>query len=84
MKLNNIELTLLANDIHQYFNRLDHPPADEIKVPLNQIESSWKDDSYVALVRFIVNFCGIKTHTVRIKLNVDNKGRFITSNWHYI
>lgn len=74
---------LLASDIYKYFNQQDHPPADEIFVPVD-IMRKVNNVTYDATVRFIVDYGGRKVHNIRIRLTVDEKGRFITNNWHYL
>lgn len=74
---------LLANDIYQYFVSQDDPPADEIYVPV-EIFKKVNDTTYDATVRFIVDCCGRKVHNVRIRFNIDNKFRFISSTWRYL
>lgn len=74
---------LLASDIYQYFHRQDNPPADEIYVPI-EIMKKVNDVTYEATVRFIVDCCGRKVHSVRIRFNVDPKFRFIPNTWRYL
>lgn len=75
----------LSHDLHTHFHRLDHPPADELHVPVDLIREDAKEkDTYVATLRYIVNYGGRKVHSVRIKFNTDAKGKFIPSSWHYV
>ena len=76
---------LLASEIFHYFNRQDNPPADEIYVPVEIIrEDTESENCYHATVRFIVDYGGRKVHNIRIKFNVDSKGRFIANSWKYL
>jgi hypothetical protein len=85
MKLNTTYLKLVANDIYQHFHSLDNPPADEIHVPVELMEPSRKEpDTYTAIIKFVVDYCGKRTHTVRIKFAIDPKGRFIRNSWNYV
>lgn len=78
-------LKLLASEIYQYFHKLDKPPADEIYVPIDIIRrDEEKANTYFATVRFIVDYAGRKVHNVRIKFNVDEKGRFMNNSWNYV
>lgn len=76
-------LKLLANDVCQYFISLDRPPADKVYVPVESLKPL-KDNNYIGVVRFIMDYCGRKVHTVRIKFTADEKGRFIPASWKYV
>ena len=76
-------LRLLASDIYQYFLHQDHPPADEIYVPIDIIKKV-NESTYDATIRFIVDYCGRKVHNVRIRFNIDNKFRFVNNSWRYL
>lgn len=83
MALSTSGLKFLANDIFQHFKSLDNPPADEIFVPIEQIHPS-KDNTYTAVVRFVVDYAGRKVNSVRIKFAVDTRGCFIKNSWNYV
>ena len=85
MKLAPAQLKVLASSLFYYFRNLDRPPADEIYVPVDAIKPDRDEQNcYYATVRFVVNYCGRKVHSTRIKLHIDNNGRFIPSNWSYV
>lgn len=85
MNLTTPLLKLLASEIYHYFHKQDKPPADEIYVPIDIIRpDTEKANTYFATVRFIVDYAGRKVHNIRIKFNVDEKGRFITNSWIYV
>ncbi len=85
MILKSQHLKLLASDIFYYFHKQDNPPADEIFVPIEIIrKDDVQENCYHATVRFIVECCGRKVHSVRIKFFIDDKGKFVTTNWNYV
>lgn len=85
MKLTNAELRVLASSIFQHFHRLDTPPADEIFVPVDNIKQDQDEAmTYHASVRFITNYCSRRAHSVRIKFNIDPKGRFLAKTFQYV
>jgi hypothetical protein len=78
-------LQVLSASIFHHFRGKDNPPADEIFVPLAAIKEDKKDkNTLYATVRFIVNYCGRKEHSVRIKFQVDDRGRFLANTWSYV
>lgn len=74
---------LLASDIYQFFHQSDHPPADEIYVPVD-IMRKVNENTFDATIRFIVDYCGRKVHNIRIRFNVDSKLRFLNNSWRYL
>ncbi len=83
MHLSRPQLKVLASTMFHYFRGLDRPPADEIFIPIEAIHKE-DQNTYHATVRFIVDYCGRKVHSVRIKFDVDNTGRFLPSTWQYV
>lgn len=94
--LNKPQLRNLAAQIYHYFHDKDRPAADRISVPVDSIrQDPEKKDIYYATVRFYVNWVKsyeLPPHQIRIRLQVDNNGRFIPSrregnrhreNWQY-
>ncbi len=79
------QLKTLASSIYYYFQGRDKPAAELTVVPIDAIkQSSEGANIYHATVRYIVNYCGRKTHSVRIKFQVDDNGRFVTKGWTYV
>jgi len=84
MKLTTPQFKTLATAIYRFFHSQDTPPADEIYVPLDNIKQGDNEDSCIATVRFVTNYCSRRVHSVRIKFNIDQKGRFIPKSYRYI
>lgn len=83
--LNLAQLRLLSSNLYHYFKDLDTPPADEIVVPVNYIKKDHDEpNTYYSTIRFIVEYCGRKVHNIKIKFNIDEKGRFLNNTWSYV
>jgi hypothetical protein len=85
LKLSIAQLKVLSAAIYHYFYKQDNPPADKIDVPVDAMRADRDEqDVYYATIRFIIDYCGRKTHSIRIKFNIDDKGRFLTDTWEYV
>lgn len=77
-------LKVIATSIYHHFRVLDNPPADKIEVPIGAMKEDRKEKGTVyATVRFIKEWCGRREHSIRIKFNIDEKGRFLSNTWSY-
>lgn len=85
MKLTPAQYKLLSASIYTYFNRQDDPPADEIYVPVDLIrQEEDEEDYYTAVVRFVTNYCGRKVHSIKIRFQIDERGRFQQKTFKYL
>lgn len=84
MKLSRPQLKVLSAAIYHHFKGLDNPAADEIYVPLEAIKADDEPNTYQATVRFVIDYCGRKVHSVRILFSVDPVGRFLANTWKYV
>jgi hypothetical protein len=78
------ELKLLSANIYHHFRKIDAPhEADDIFVPIDSIKYNKDENRMYASVRFAVDWCGRKQHSIRIKFSLDDKKRFMPESWSY-
>lgn len=83
--LNVAQLKVLSSSIYHYFRSLDTPPATEMFIPIAAIKPDNRDKGvFYASIRYVVDYCGKKENSVRIKFKVDDSGRFLNSSWYYV
>ncbi|WP_395000735.1 hypothetical protein, partial [Acinetobacter sp.] len=72
------QVKVLCMSLFHFFRGLDTPPAKEIFIPAGAIKPvRGEDNSFFATLRYLVEYCGPKEHSVRIKFKVDPQGRFL-------
>lgn len=84
MKLSKNQLKKLSKSIHRAFIEDDNPPADELRVPVEAIKPDKRNGGFTALLKYTVNYCGRKTHTVRINFKPTQDLLFAKTDWHYL
>lgn len=57
--------------------------ADDIYVPIDSIKFDKRDNLVYATVRFVVEYCGRKQHSIRIKFPLTDKKKFNPEDWSY-
>ena len=79
------QLKKLSTSLYHFFRSMDNPPADEMLVPISQIRPHHKEsNTYFANITYVVNYCGKKENTVRVKFKVDDNANLVKQGWHYV
>ena len=85
MTLTASQLKVLSASIFHYFRAMDNPPAQEMFIPIAAIRPDKKEkNTFFATIRYVIEYCGRKENSVRIKFNVDDTGRFLNNTWQYV
>lgn len=85
MHLSTAQLKQISASLFQFFRSKDRPPANEMKIPISSIRAERGSvNTFFATIIYIVEYCGKKEHTVRIKFKVDTTGKFLNETWSYV
>jgi hypothetical protein len=85
MALSIPQTKVLCMSLFHFFRGLDNPPAKEIFIPAGAIKPiRGEENTFIAKLRYLVEYCGEKEHEVRIKFKTDQQGRFLNNSWSYV
>ena len=71
----------VSQNLRDFFQGLDRPPADNVFVPPFAIREEG-DGKVSATIRYEVNHCGLKKHAVEVLATLNHKSEVI--EWSYL
>ena len=85
MNLSIPQLKIISASLFHFFRAMDNPPANDMFIPVAAIKPDKSEkNTFYATIRYVIEYCGRKENSVRIKFKVDDSGRFLNNTWSYV